>query len=77
MAGFLLFIIFQIPVAVARNLETIFLGRFLGGAFGSAPIGIVGGMLVDIFDTIPRSVATMGCMAGIFAGPALGPIVGE
>lgn len=73
----MLFIIFQIPVGVARNLETIFLGRFLEGAFGSAPLAIVAGMLVDIFDTIPRGVAAMGYMGGIFAGPALGPIVGE
>jgi DHA1 family multidrug resistance protein-like MFS transporter len=40
-AGFVIFAIFQIPVAVAQNLQTIFVCRFLGGFFASAPLGIV------------------------------------
>ena len=35
------FAIFQIPVAVAENLHTIFICRFLGGTFASAPLAIV------------------------------------
>lgn len=39
--GYFIFAIFQIPVAVAQNLQTIFLCRFFGGLFGSAPLAIV------------------------------------
>lgn len=77
MIGFLGFIIFQIPIGVANNLHTIMICRFFGGAFGSAPIGIVAGMFVDFWDTVSRSIATMGYAAAVFAGPAMGPIVGE
>jgi MFS family permease len=45
--GFFIFAIFQIPVAVAQNLETIFICRFLGGFAASAPLGIVGGLLAE------------------------------
>lgn len=39
--GMFVFCVFQIPVAVAQNLETIFLCRFLAGTFGAAPLAIV------------------------------------
>lgn len=42
-SGYVVFAIFQIPVAVARNVETIMLGRFLGGFAASAPLAVVGG----------------------------------
>ncbi|KAJ5042451.1 uncharacterized protein L3040_004999 [Drepanopeziza brunnea f. sp. 'multigermtubi'] len=45
--GFFLFAIFKIPVAVAPNVATIMISRFLGGCFGAAPIAIVGGTYVD------------------------------
>lgn len=48
--GMFVFAIFQIPVAVAQNLQTIFICRFLGGVFASAPLAIVGqtfSLLVD------------------------------
>ena len=77
MAGMLGFIIFQIPIGVASNLQTIFVCRFFGGAFGSAALAIVPGMAVDLFDPVERGVATMAYAAAVFAGPAVGPIVGE
>lgn len=39
--GLFAFAIFQIPVAVAQNLQTIFVCRFFGGVFASAPLAIV------------------------------------
>jgi DHA1 family multidrug resistance protein-like MFS transporter len=77
MAGMIGFIVFQIPVGVAQNLPTIFVCRFLGGAFGSAALAIVPGLAVDIFDHVQRGVSTMAYAAAVFAGPAMGPIVGE
>jgi DHA1 family multidrug resistance protein-like MFS transporter len=77
MVGVFGFIIFQIPIGVATNLETIFVCRFFGGAFGSAALAIVPGMAVDLFDPVERAMATMAYAAAVFCGPALGPIIGS
>ncbi|KAH7382421.1 major facilitator superfamily domain-containing protein [Phaeosphaeria sp. MPI-PUGE-AT-0046c] len=74
--GFALFAIFQIPVALAQNMTTICVGRFLGGFFASAPLAVVGGALADLWDPIPRSYAICVFAAGGFAGPVAGPIAG-
>ena len=74
--GFFIFAIFQIPVAVAQNLQTIMVCRFFGGVFGSAPLGIVGGQLTDFWDSLDRSVALTVFAGATFVGPAAGPIVG-
>lgn len=74
--GFAVFAIFQIPVAVAQNIETIMLSRFLGGMFGSAPLAIIGGALADFWGPVERGFA-LGLFAGApFIGPVAGPIVG-
>ena len=39
--GMFAFAIFTIPVAVAQNTATLFICRFIGGVFGSAPLAIV------------------------------------
>ena len=75
-AGYLLFALFQIPVAVAQNITTICVGRFLGGFFAAAPLSVVGGALADLWDPIPRSYAICVFAAGGFAGPVAGPIAG-
>ncbi|PYI14593.1 MFS multidrug transporter [Aspergillus violaceofuscus CBS 115571] len=74
--GFFIFAIFQIPVAVAQNLQTIFVCRFLGGLFASAPLAIVGGMLADFFDPVERGIAMAVFAGSTFVGPVAGPIVG-
>ncbi|KAJ5312978.1 hypothetical protein PENANT_c018G03255 [Penicillium antarcticum] len=74
--GFYIFAIFQIPVAVAQNLQTIFVCRFLGGLFASAPLAIVGGMLADLFGPVDRGIAVAIFAASTFIGPVAGPIVG-
>jgi len=55
--GYAVFVIFQVPVAVAQNVETIMLCRFLGGAFSCAPLAIGGAILADIWDPVDRGVA--------------------
>ena len=74
--GYALFAIFQIPVAVAQNLETIMLGRFLSGFFASAPLAVVGGALADIWGPIERAYAICFFAFGAFCGPVAGPIMG-
>ncbi|EED11808.1 conserved hypothetical protein [Talaromyces stipitatus ATCC 10500] len=74
--GYFVFIIFQIPVAAAQNVETIMLARFLIGFFGCAPSAIVGGVLADIWNPVDRGVAMALFAGGTFGGPTLGPILG-
>ncbi|GAM34663.1 spermidine family transporter [Talaromyces pinophilus] len=74
--GFFVFVIFQIPVAVAQNVETIMLSRFFIGFFGCAPLAIVGGALADIWNPVDRGVAMASFAGGTFGGPTLGPILG-
>ncbi|KAF2634763.1 MFS multidrug transporter [Massarina eburnea CBS 473.64] len=74
--GFFIFAIFQIPVAVAQNLQTIMVCRFFGGVFGSAPLGIVGGQLTDFWGPLDRGVAMCIFAGATFIGPVAGPIVG-
>ncbi|CAN9180849.1 unnamed protein product [Alternaria alternata] len=72
--GVALFVL--IPVALAQNITTVCVGRFLGGFFASAPLAVVGGALADLWDPIPRSYAICVFAAGGFAGPVAGPIAG-
>ncbi|MCJ1229926.1 hypothetical protein MMC12_006597 [Toensbergia leucococca] len=74
--GYVIFIIFQIPVGVAQNLETILVCRFLAGTAAAAPLAIVGGYLADFFDPVKRGLAVAVFAAATFVGPILGPIVG-
>ena len=73
--SFIVFAIFQIPVAVAQNVQSVIIFRFLQGFAGSAPVVVVGGVLADVWDARERGFAVP-CFAGaLFAGPVLAPIV--
>ncbi|KAK1087690.1 hypothetical protein LTR33_000932 [Friedmanniomyces endolithicus] len=74
--GFVIFGIFQVPVAVAQNVETIFVSRFLSGFFGCAPLTIVGGALADFWAPVDRGVAVSIFSGATFLGPTMGPLVG-
>jgi MFS transporter, DHA1 family, multidrug resistance protein len=74
--GMAVFIILQISLGVALNLETVFICRFLGGIAGSSPLAVVAGMYVDLMEAIERGMATAAYEGATFAGPAAGPVVG-
>ncbi|KAF2170976.1 hypothetical protein M409DRAFT_18946 [Zasmidium cellare ATCC 36951] len=74
--GYIIFAIFQIPVAVAQNVETIMICRFLGGFAASAPLAVVGGAMADLWDPVERAYAICAFAAGAFVGPVAGPIIG-
>ncbi|KAK3071471.1 hypothetical protein LTR53_008552 [Teratosphaeriaceae sp. CCFEE 6253] len=74
--GFVVFGIFQVPVAVAQNVETIFVCRFVAGFFGCAPLVVVGGALADFWAPVDRGVAVSIFSGATFLGPTGGPIVG-
>ncbi|KAJ5260993.1 hypothetical protein N7478_011588 [Penicillium angulare] len=75
--GVFLFAIFSIPVAVAKNVTTIFVCRFFCGTFGAAPLAIAGGGLADIWEPLSRGVAVAGFASATFLGPVLGPLAFE
>ncbi|CAN6600378.1 probable drug/proton antiporter Yhk8p [Trichomonascus vanleenenianus] len=74
--GFLGYIAFQVPTAFGKNIETIIIGRFFSGFFGSVFLSNVPGTISDIFDKqelgLPMSVYSL----GPFAGPGIGPLIG-
>lgn len=61
---------------MATNLQTIFVCRFFGGFFASAPLAIIGGALADFFDPVNRGVALCLFGSATFIGPTMGPIMG-
>ena len=75
-SGYIVFAIFQIPVALATNVETIMVGRFISGFAAGAPLAVIGGVLVDMFDPVQRAYAVCVFSSGTFCGPVAGPIAG-
>lgn len=78
MAGYILFILSQLPAGAANStLATVFVSRFLQGFFGAAPSAIMSGTMADMWTPKQRGFA-MPC-AGTFlmVGPVIGPIVGS
>ena len=74
--GFFVFAVFQVPVAVATNLETIMLCRYFGGLFGSSALAIIAGALADFWNPVDRGVAICFFAGATFLGPVFGPIIG-
>ncbi|KAF7301058.1 MFS general substrate transporter [Mycena indigotica] len=72
----LLYVIFNIPCAVAPNIGTLLVCRFLCGLFASAPLTLAGGTISDIWDNNERGLAIALFAAAPYGGPVLGPIVG-
>ncbi|KAH9844886.1 MFS general transporter [Teratosphaeria destructans] len=75
--SYAVFIIFQIPVAVAQNVETMLIFRFLGAVAASGPPAIVGGYLADFFAPVDRGLAVAIFGLTTQMGPLLGPIIGS
>lgn len=75
--GYLGFLIFQAPLGVARDAQTVLICRFFAGVFGSAPLAIVGGQNADMLGPVGRGIATAGFSLGVYCGPVAGPILGN
>ncbi|KAK4697093.1 hypothetical protein P7C71_g944, partial [Lecanoromycetidae sp. Uapishka_2] len=74
--GYVGFIITQIPVGLATNVETILIFRFLGGVASSGSPAIVGGYLADFLPPVERGVAVAIFAATTLIGPSAGAIIG-
>lgn len=69
-------VIFTIPGAVAQNIGTLLVTRFIAGICFSAPMSLVGGTLVDLWKNEERGVPMAAFSAAPFIGPGVGPLVG-
>lgn len=69
-------VIFTIPGAVAQNIGTLLVTRFIAGIAFSAPMSLVGGTLVDMWKNEERGVPMAAFSAAPFIGPGVGPLVG-
>ncbi|KAH9939282.1 MFS general substrate transporter [Epithele typhae] len=72
----LFYVIFNIPCALAPNIGTLLVCRFLCGIFASAPLTLAGGTISDVWDNNERGLAIALFAAAPYGGPVLGPIVG-
>lgn len=75
--GYVAFVIFQIPVALAQDVRTILIYRFLGGVASAGSPAIVGGYLADFLRPVERGVAIAIFAATTLIGPSVGVIVGS
>ncbi|KAK0466761.1 major facilitator superfamily domain-containing protein [Desarmillaria tabescens] len=76
MATLLVFIIFQIPIVMAKNMSTVLAFRFLTGFASSPALATGGASMADIY-----SVNHIGYVLGIWslgavAGRIVGPVIG-
>ncbi|KAG8850963.1 hypothetical protein FRB91_008663, partial [Serendipita sp. 411] len=74
--SYFFFVLFNIPVALAKNVETWLIGRFLSGFSGAAFLSVAGGSVSDLFRGPKLSLPMSVFSACPFLGPVVGPIIG-
>ena len=73
--SFFFFLIWLIPCAVAKNIATELVARFIDGLAGSAFLSVAGGTVGDMFARNELQAPMMIFTASPFVGPPLGPMV--
>ncbi|KAJ7803201.1 major facilitator superfamily domain-containing protein [Mycena olivaceomarginata] len=76
MATLFLFLIFQIPMITAKNMNTVLAMRFLTGLFGSPALATGGASMADIFPSSQHPYVLGIWALGAVAGPITGPVIG-
>ena len=71
-----IFVIFQVPTAMATNFGMLLTFRFLTGLFGSPVLATGGASIADIFPPKKRAYAIGIWGIAAVCGPTLGPLVG-
>jgi DHA1 family multidrug resistance protein-like MFS transporter len=74
--AYIAFVIFQIPVGLAKDAYTILGFRLVGGIAASGSSAIVGGYLADFFPPVQLGVAIAIYSATTLIGPSVGGILG-
>ncbi|KIK66813.1 hypothetical protein GYMLUDRAFT_913154 [Collybiopsis luxurians FD-317 M1] len=76
MTSLFLWLILQIPIIFATNVQTILAFRFLSGFFGSPAIATGGATMADVYPSDQVAyVVGIWAMAGV-GGPIIGPLIG-
>lgn len=70
------FAIFQIPPAVAQNVETVLVCRFFQGVFGCSPLIAVVASLTDLWTSLDRGYAFSIFSAAMLIGTSSGALTG-
>ena len=73
--SFFFFLIWLIPCALAKNIATELVARFIDGLAGSAFLSVAGGTVGDMFARNELQAPMMIFTASPFVGPPLGPMV--
>lgn len=68
--------IWLIPSAVAKNIQTMLVARFFDGLSGSAFLSVAGGTVGDMFNRQQLQLPMLIYTASPFIGPSVGPLVG-
>ncbi|KAK2591490.1 hypothetical protein QQS21_010810 [Conoideocrella luteorostrata] len=70
------YLIFLIPQAVAKNVATVLVFRFLDGFTGSAFLAVSGGTVGDLFARNELQAPMALFSVSPFIGPSMGPLIG-
>ncbi|KAJ5594998.1 uncharacterized protein N7459_001206 [Penicillium hispanicum] len=70
-----LYVIFNIPCALAPNIGGLLVSRFLCGVFSSSGLSLAGGTIADVWNIEERGMAIAYFAAAPYCGPVVGPIV--
>ncbi|CCC70846.1 hypothetical protein NCAS_0F03620 [Naumovozyma castellii] len=70
-----LYVIFNIPCAIAPNLGCLLACRFLCGVWSSSGLCLVGGSIADMFPSETRGKAIAFFAYSPYCGPVFGPLV--
>ncbi|KAF4467304.1 major facilitator superfamily transporter [Fusarium albosuccineum] len=71
-----MYVIWIIPQAVAKNIATMLVGRFLDGFSGSAFLAVSGGTVGDLFAKHELQGPMLMFSIAPFIGPSIGPLIG-
>ncbi|KAJ7036550.1 major facilitator superfamily domain-containing protein [Mycena alexandri] len=74
MTTLFLFVVLQVPIITAKNMNTVLALRFLTGLFGSPALATGGASMGDIFPANPYAIGVWAL--GAVAGPITGPVIG-
>jgi MFS family permease len=74
--GVFIFGLFTIGSATSKSPASLFVTRFFGGIFASAPISNVPAALGDIYEPRSRGIAMAFVSLCIVGGPTVGPVIG-
>ena len=71
-----IFVLLQLPIALAPNVETVLIFRFLSSFFGSPGMALGGATVNDMYLPLKRSYGLVLWELSTWVGPALGPLIG-